>query len=200
MGRKSKAAIRKKEILSHFYEVLSQEGFAGASIAKIASSMSVNPSLLIHYFSTKEEMVMELVESILSTYRNGIFPNLQNIQDPNERFNQMLNYAFGTDWNGVIEDSVFFDCFALSLRDSSIAEEFREVYDALRLAMRDEIEHAVNAGVIHVKDIEKSVDLLFVMMEGAHMYSSFMRTSTPDWERGEFLKSIYLSSIEKNEL
>ncbi|MEZ4851774.1 MAG: TetR/AcrR family transcriptional regulator [Bacteroidia bacterium] len=53
MGRKSKAKIRRQEILSHFYEVIIEEGFEGASIGKIAKRMEVNPSLLIHYFSTK---------------------------------------------------------------------------------------------------------------------------------------------------
>ena len=62
MGRKSKADVRKKEILEHFYIVLKQEGFENASIAKIANLMDVNPSLLIHYFKTKEEMVFAFVE------------------------------------------------------------------------------------------------------------------------------------------
>lgn len=200
MGRKSKATVRKKEILSHFYEVLSQEGFEGASIAKIAKSMQVNPSLLIHYFSTKEEMVIELVDSILSTYRDGIFPNLQTIEDPQLRFEQMLNYAFGTDWNGVIEDSVFFDCFALSLRDTDIAHRFHKVYGALHEAILDEIKHASDAGIISVKDPVKAVDLLFIMMEGAHMYNRFRERSVPSWERGEMLKAMYSELIKSGQL
>jgi len=53
MPRKNKANIRKREILEHFYEVLSNEGLEGASIAKIAKHMGVHPSLLMHYFKTK---------------------------------------------------------------------------------------------------------------------------------------------------
>ncbi|MEM6764291.1 MAG: TetR/AcrR family transcriptional regulator [Bacteroidota bacterium] len=200
MGRKSKADVRKKEILSHFYEVLTQEGFEGASIAKIAKSMDVNPSLLIHYFSTKEDMVIELVESILSTYRTGIFPSLQSIEDPEERFDQLLNYTFGTDWNGVIDDSVFFDSFALSLRNNDISRRFKKVYNELREAMLSELKHALSHNVIDIKDPEKALDMLFVMMEGAHMFNRLRDDSRPKWERGEFLKSNFLFLIKGNQL
>ncbi|MEL6191473.1 MAG: TetR/AcrR family transcriptional regulator [Bacteroidota bacterium] len=200
MGRKSKADVRKKEILSHFYEVLTQEGFEGASIAKIAKSMDVNPSLLIHYFSTKEDMVIELVESILSTYRTGIFPSLQNIDDPAERFDQLLNYTFGTDWNGVIDDSVFFDSFALSLRNQDISHRFKKVYNELREAMLSELKHALAHNVIKIEDPEKALDMLFVMMEGAHMFNRLRDDSRPMWERGEFLKSNFLFLIKGNQL
>ena len=68
MGRKSKAEERKKEILIHFYEVVKEDGFENASIAKIADRMDVNPSLLIHYFKTKEEMIVDLVDFLLNRY------------------------------------------------------------------------------------------------------------------------------------
>ena len=68
MGRKSKADVRKKEILEHFYIILRDEGFENASIAKIANIMDVNPSLLIHYFKTKEEMVVAFVSFLLGRY------------------------------------------------------------------------------------------------------------------------------------
>ena len=60
MGRKSKAAVRKREILEHFYNILKEEGLEKASIAKVAKRMAVNPSLLIHYFKTKEAMTVAL--------------------------------------------------------------------------------------------------------------------------------------------
>ena len=51
--KKDGAPLRKREILEHFQQVLVEEGFEGASIGKIARRMGINPSLIIHYFSTK---------------------------------------------------------------------------------------------------------------------------------------------------
>ena len=66
--KKDKAEIRKKEILEHFQQVLSEEGIEGASIGKIANKMGIHPSLIIHYFKTKEEMTVALAEFILEKY------------------------------------------------------------------------------------------------------------------------------------
>ena len=80
MGRKSKAEERKLEILQHFYEVIKEEGFENASIAKIAKSMEVNPSLLIHYFNTKEDMILELVDFLLNRYESMFLQQIQRLQ------------------------------------------------------------------------------------------------------------------------
>ena len=93
MGRKSKAKIRKQEILSHFYEVIIEEGFEGASIGKIAKRMEVNPSLLIHYFSTKDAMVIGLIDYIMATYSSHILPDFSKVEDPQERWDDVVDVA-----------------------------------------------------------------------------------------------------------
>ena len=94
MGRKSKAKIRRQEILSHFYEVIIEEGFEGASIGKIAKRMEVNPSLLIHYFSTKDAMVIGLIDYIMSTYSSHIIPDFLSVEDPQERWDDVVDVVF----------------------------------------------------------------------------------------------------------
>ena len=62
MGRKSISHIRKPEILCHTYKVVEEEGFMGMTIGKIAGRMGVNSGLLIHYFKSKEGLIMEMVD------------------------------------------------------------------------------------------------------------------------------------------
>jgi len=62
MRNYQKAEARKPEILENYYQVLIEEGFEGTSIGKIAKRMSIHPSLIIHYFKTKENMTVELVD------------------------------------------------------------------------------------------------------------------------------------------
>ena len=63
-----KAEIRKPEILDNFYHVLLEEGFEGASFGKIAKRMNIHPSLIIHYFKTKENLTTELVDLLIEKY------------------------------------------------------------------------------------------------------------------------------------
>ena len=69
MGRKSLKPIRQKAIIKAFYKVARKEGLENASIAKVASVLDVNPSLVIHYFETKQDLIHGLIEYILERYR-----------------------------------------------------------------------------------------------------------------------------------
>ena len=69
MGRKSLKPIRQKGIIKAFYKVARKEGLENASIAKVAAVLDVNPSLVIHYFETKQDLIHGLIEYILERYR-----------------------------------------------------------------------------------------------------------------------------------
>jgi AcrR family transcriptional regulator len=65
MGRKSLKEIRRKEIISAFYNVSIKEGLENSSISKVAKEMDINPSLVMHYFNTKEDLNFGLINFIL---------------------------------------------------------------------------------------------------------------------------------------
>jgi len=98
MGRKSLAHKRKPESLEHFYKVIIKEGLQGTSIAKIANHMGVNPSLLTHYFHSKEEMVIELLEVFFKKYNQAFMVKIQKTHDPEKRFDALLDTFFGVEW------------------------------------------------------------------------------------------------------
>ena len=58
MGRKSLKTPRQKEIIKAFYTLAKKEGLENASIAKTAALININPSLVIHYFRTKEYLMI----------------------------------------------------------------------------------------------------------------------------------------------
>ena len=80
MGRKSLSSIRKQEILEHFGEVMAREGIEGASIAKIAAHMRMHPSLIIHYFKNKDEMLLALVRMHVERMLHDFQANLNRLR------------------------------------------------------------------------------------------------------------------------
>jgi TetR/AcrR family transcriptional repressor of bet genes len=61
MGRKSKADQRRIQIIEAFYHCVAEAGMAGSSVRKIAGRAGVQPSVLHHYFSGREEIMEEAV-------------------------------------------------------------------------------------------------------------------------------------------
>ena len=64
----------------------SKKGLEGASIGKIADRLNIHPSLIIHYFKTKERMKLALVDLLIEKYNAPEFLSLEHIEDNEERF------------------------------------------------------------------------------------------------------------------
>lgn len=172
MGRKSKATIRKQEILSHFYTVIVEEGFEGASIAKIANKMDVNPSLIIHYFKSKDLMVLGLIEYIVETYSSQILPDFSKVSNPQERWEDVVDVISRTKWSTFLDTTVFYSAFTLGLRNIEIKEKFLELYDNVEGRLKEEIIIANDAGIITVTEPENVARLILSLLEGTNYYQS----------------------------
>ena len=107
MARKNKSLVRKKEILECFYQVIDQEGIENASFAKIAKLMDVNPSLLIHYFSNKEEMIIAMVDWLIERYQGDYMERLEAIEDPKDRLKFVIFGIFSKEWISLVDNNVF---------------------------------------------------------------------------------------------
>jgi AcrR family transcriptional regulator len=128
--REEWARIRRREMLAAYYQVLKDEGLQGASIAKIAKRIDAPPSLLIHYFGTKEQMTIELVDYLLEEYRHGYGDRLAAIADPRERLIAILDTFFDPEYHQLLDDSVFYACFYVSLRHPAVRKSYATLYEA----------------------------------------------------------------------
>ena len=129
MRREEWARIRRREMLAAYYEVLLDEGLQGASLAKIAKRVQAPPSLLIHYFGTKEQMTIELVDYLLERYHETYGALFESMADPLERLHALVDYLFSVEYHQLMDDRAF---YALLLREShhpTVRRAFARVYE-----------------------------------------------------------------------
>ena len=55
------ARNRRREVLAAALELLADEGYAGASLRKVAAKVGIAQPSLYHYFRTKEEIVEQVL-------------------------------------------------------------------------------------------------------------------------------------------
>ena len=173
MGRKSLKPIRQKGIIRAFYKVARKEGLENASIAKVALVLNVNPSLVIHYFKTKQDLIHGLIEYILERYRLIYNPE-NDTSDPEERLKKIIRNLFSRKWDKLIDDGVFYSSFSLIFRDKTLKAHYKNLHDHLRQMLTDTLKEANDSGVIKVDDVEKTADLIFIFVEGAYYYLSMV--------------------------
>ncbi|HMR91412.1 MAG TPA: TetR family transcriptional regulator C-terminal domain-containing protein [Chitinophagaceae bacterium] len=175
MGRKSIKESRQKEIIKAFYRLARKEGLENASIAKTAALIDINPSLVIHYFQTKEHLVYGLIEFILDKYLQIFKTPAACEKDPKKKLLKVVDNIFSQKWNTLFDDSVSYSCYSLAFRDKKVKEKYKGLLDTLRQNLRQLISDCNKKGVLTVKDPALAADTIFVIVDGAYYYLSLVK-------------------------
>lgn len=163
---------RKREIIEGFYHLSKKNGLENTSIAKIGNHLGMPPSLVMHYFPTREILISHLISFILKRLLKIYTPiikelRVQNYTDPHTFVDRM----FSRDWNLLIDDGVFYSCFSLIFRNERIKKEYRN----LHLKLRDNLKEILDQDEkLKLKDTELLAEQIFVVVEGAYYYLSMI--------------------------
>lgn len=163
---------RKREIIEGFYELAKENGLENTSIAKIGKHLGMPPSLIMHYFPTREILISHLISFILKRLLKIYTPiiqelRVQNYTDPHTFVERM----FSRDWNLLIDDGVFYSCFSLIFRNDRIKKEYRNLHLKLRENLKEILDQDEK---LKLKDTALLSEQIFVVVEGAYYYLSMI--------------------------
>jgi AcrR family transcriptional regulator len=166
MGRKSISHIRKPEILKHTYKVVEEEGFKGMTIGKIAKRMGVNSGLLIHYFKSKEGLIMEMVEFLYQSSMNKYIKELESHTSAQDRLETLLDILFDTSGTRPQRDAVFWSCYAMGFRDEAIHEKIKGMMEKFIEFGVEEITNWEDNDLVNVEDKATASAIILALHEG----------------------------------
>lgn len=134
MGRPSNREKRRRELLSAFARVLSDHGYAGATIAAVALEAGVAPGLVHHHFEDKAELLRALLEDLVARFRErvrryeGDGDALLAYVDGALKLDEHADLVAARCWVGV---------FAEAVRDPSLFDRMRRLIDTEIAAIQD---------------------------------------------------------------
>lgn len=196
MRKNQKAHIRKPEILENYYQVIIDEGLEGASIGKIAKRMHINPSLIMHYFETKEKMTVELVDLLIDKYESPEFLDFSHMDDVKQRFEALMDTIFSFEWSRTVNPGVHFGFYYLSFRNPLIRERFKEMFKRFKSYLIRELEIFREAGLIHRPDLEMAADMIVTLMEGLEFHANFLADDKPFEQFADECKKIAMDCLK----
>ena len=173
MGRKSLKEGQQKKIIQAFYDIARIEGIENVSFGKIAKELDMHQSLVVHYFSNKDEMLLGLIDFIVTGYQNVYEPQ-DEYQDPLTKLKAVLENIFSRKWNSYVDDSIFYNCFALIFRNEKILAHFRNLHVLLRKWLEKLIQDCIDHKLIDNQDAEEAADIIFVISDGAYYFLSMI--------------------------
>lgn len=177
MGRKNLKDLRQQEIIKAFYKVAKETGYENTSIAKVAKEMDVNPSLIIHYFATKEDMKYALIEYILDRYLL-IYQLKRNKNQGLEHLHAIIDRLFSKKWNQLFDDGLFYGFYAESFREKKIKARYKSILDSLRSMLRQVLEELNAKQLLNISDVPHTTDMIFILVDGAYFYLSLVEDKT----------------------
>ena len=126
MGRPSNREARRAEILGAFARVLADHGYAGATIAAVATEADVAPGLIHYHFKDKEDLLTSLLSDLVGRFRT----RLRDRDEPDPllayvdgalRLDERADITAARCWVGL---------FAEAIRNPTLFKRMRTLIDA----------------------------------------------------------------------
>ncbi len=128
MGRKSVRKERRADIIKAFGLVLSQHGYAGATIVAVAETAGMSPGLLHHHFKNKREMLIGLFDSLTREFQS----NLQKrLLDSTSALESYINTALKLDERAnTVAAKCWVGILAEGLKDKGLMDKIKRHLNA----------------------------------------------------------------------
>lgn len=197
MGRKNRSKERKKEILKACYDVFAENGFEKITFAKVAERLNVTNPLIVHYFGTKENMILEMVEYMHRDQDRIISEMVEDIENPEDRMNVIFDYYLGESFEKNFDDVVYYGCFYLSLKNSKIREKFNKIIEQFDLIIYREIKRYLDIrGKTHI-DPDMIAFMLDALVEGMDFLCAMKASGKNRNERAQQVKKVLWKLLEE---
>lgn len=167
------AETQKPKILEGFYYTILEEGFEGASIAKIAERIDMKPTLILHYFGNKESLTVCGVDYVIERYSKLFVKSRLKNKDPEKRLNALLKLLWSKEYYENVHIAVALSGVAISFRNPRVKKKIQDLYRLFKSYLIEELEMFQREGVICVNDIEKTAEVLISMVEGSRHFRHF---------------------------
>lgn len=126
MGRPSNRAERRQELLRAFARVLADHGFAGATIAAVATEAGVAPGLVHHHFENKDELLSSLLTDLVARFRERI----QGYEDASDPLLAYADAALALDDRAdLVAARCWVGVFAEAIRNPALFAAMRRLID-----------------------------------------------------------------------
>lgn len=181
---------REEEILESFYETIKEEGIEGSSIAKIAKRIGIPPSLVFHYFSSKEDMINKLCDYVFDKCKNNLLPHDIIGDTDRDKFKYLIDELFELRGNKEVDPSVFYTIINLSYRNEEILFKLKSNHNEYKKSIQDKLKYFNEKNVISIDNEELHAQFLLTILEGLSIMDEMTNVKATPQEQEMFKKVV----------
>jgi len=168
IGRVSLARERRQQIVEAYYRSILKHGIEGSSIVEIAAEADLAPSMITHYFRSKDEMAMEFTRHVLQKYENRYLAEREQIADPWERLETVVRIMFSDQFIDQEMLRVFHAIIYRSSRSTEVRETLKAMYEGYFADLKGILIQAAGPEYLSAEEGERLAVMLVAFQDGMH--------------------------------
>jgi len=161
LGRKSNANERRKQILQALYECLSEKGHERVTIKKIAQRAGLPHGVIHYYFTDKDEIIAELVQTLQETYYNQWDKLLSTISGDSKKIPAAIDFLAESMVLDPGLNRVLYNLVQMGFERKPVRDAMKQAYQIYRQQLADLFFKDLLAAEQHA-----SATALLAMVEG----------------------------------
>jgi AcrR family transcriptional regulator len=157
----------REHILEAALAVIAEHKISGIRMRQIAEEAGISPGTLHHYFSTKSDLLLALLDTMQRAFdddRQRLFS--ESPLDPPRKLRVFPLNARRILVHQPWLEEVFFDFWSQSMIDPDVRLRIRRMYADWRVDIRAVIEEGLAEGIFAAEDPELVVLMMISLMEG----------------------------------
>lgn len=173
---------RRAEIVDALLRVMADQGWAKATIARIAREAGLTPGLLHYHFPSKQAILLELVHRIESEHETRMKKVSAGAKTPTERVKAMvLAYLKAGDEEDASAMASWVTIVAEAIRQPEVRDAFSEAIVRLTAPMRTAIQEGLDSGdfKVGVLDAEACAAGIMACVQGYYNLGVAARNTVP---------------------
>jgi AcrR family transcriptional regulator len=136
-GPRAPEEERREQIMNAAYEVALRTGIDGVTLRAVAAEAKLSHGLVIFYFKQKEQLIGALLDRVLATTAMlHVSEDVARIASPPERLGALLRQELGRLFRDPRGIRLFFEYWALGVRETAIQRRIGAALERYRAAFR----------------------------------------------------------------
>jgi AcrR family transcriptional regulator len=158
---------REAAFVHETYRVMADVGAQQVSLRLLGKELGVSPGLLVYYFKSKDNLLLEAMRWALLEVVERIRARLEDIDDPEEALAGLVDAIFVDPHDSRNFYLVYLDLVQYSVRHPSFSGLAELLWKYVNGSYAVVIQHGVAAGVFDIDDIELAARQCRAIVEGS---------------------------------
>ncbi len=173
MPKLGMAPIRRKQLVEAAIAVIHEQGFANATVARIARWAGISSGMVHHYFRDKDDLLFATVRHLLSELRADAVGRLSTASSPQQRVCAIIDACFG---QAQFEEQVFSAWLAL-YGNARHSERLRKIVLLYHRRLKSSLVHELRR-LLPEAEALRLADGIGAMIDG--LWLRYALTGKPD--------------------